>query len=204
MIPASAFSEILQELRTKPLANNKYRNTAGEGKSQAFLVVNKRCQPPDYSRQCWLRPKLLYHLLEFANQYVDISYNAITVNQNYRADKHRDKNNAGLSYLVAFGDYTGGQLKIYEGDLSGNHDICRNPIRADFSKIYHSVEPFQGERYSLVFYTHDSPRYNPLPPYEVKKEGDTYSFYRGGVKITAKEGLPHPLKGRNRAEIDTK
>jgi len=196
-IPVEAFQDILQELRSRPLEFNKYRNTAGEGRSQAFGVVNKRCLPPDYSRQNWLRPKLYAHLLEFGSKYVDISFNAITVNQNYKADKHRDKNNKGESFLVAFGEFEGGELKIYEGDLSGTHNICCRPIVADFSKIYHSVEDFKGERYSLVYYWLETKRSVPLPPPSVKVEDGQYVFYRGSEKIDKKKGLPHPLRRKD-------
>ena len=79
-IPAEAFSDILLELERQPLQENMYRDKAGAGRSQAFLIVNRRCLPPDYSRQCWLRPKLLYLLKEFADKYVTLPYNAITVN----------------------------------------------------------------------------------------------------------------------------
>ena len=201
-IPQEGFAEIIKELEQKPLAVNKYRDRAGEGKSQAFLVVNRRCLPPDYSRQCWLRPKLLFHLLEFAKQYVDISYNAITVNQNYAASPHYDKNNKGNSFLVAFGSYTGGELKIHEGDLSGNHDINCKPIKADFSKILHSVTPFEGERFSLVFYNFWTPKLPTLPPYSVRQENGKYFFYRGEEKITIKTGLPHPIRGLKRNKRD--
>ena len=202
-IPSEAFQEILEELNHQPLQENKYRDKAGAGRSQAFLVVNRRCLPPDYSRQCWLRPKLLYLLKEFADKYVDISYNAITVNQNYAAAPHYDKNNQGESFLVAFGDYTGGKLKIHEGPLEGTHDICHKPIKADFSKILHSVEPFQGNRYSLVFYNFYTTRLPTLPPWSVKKEGDKFFFYRGTEKITTKTGLPHPLRGRKKPKDAT-
>lgn len=197
-IPPIAFQEILEELRTHPLQTNEYRNKAGSGKSQAFGVVGKRSLPPDYSRQNWIRPKLYHHLLEFGRQYVDISFNAITVNQNYKADKHRDKNNRGDSFLVAFGTYTGGKLLIHEGDLSGEHDICYKPIKTDFSKILHSVEPFEGERYSLVYYWFENKKSIPLPPASVKQEGGKYYFYRGEERITRKNGLPHPLRGRKK------
>ena len=197
-IPSEAFTDILNELRRQPIANNKYRNKAGTGQSQTFGIVNRRCLSPDYSRQNWLRPFLYHLLLEFAEKYVTIPFNSITVNQNYAALPHRDKNNKGNSFLVAFGDYTGGELKIYEGDLSGNHNINCRPIRADFSKILHSVSPFQGERYSLVFYNFWTPRLPELPPYSVKEENGKFYFYRGQDKITAKTGLPHPLKGRKK------
>lgn len=200
MIPHAAFSDIIKELKRRPLEFNAYRDVAGEGLSQAFGLVNRRCLPPDYSRQNWKRPYLYHLLLEFGKKYVDISYNAITLNQNYRADKHYDKHNNGSSYLVAFGSYTGGNLLIHEGDLSGSHNIWCKPIVTDFSKVLHSVEHFVGDRFSVVYYTLISNRMpENIPPPSVRIEDGKYYFYRGEEKITS--GLPHPLKGRDRKEI---
>ena len=199
MIPEEAFEDILFELERLPLAINNYRKKVGEGRSQAFGVVGKRGLPPDYSRQCWFRPYLYKLLLDFGEKYVtDISWNAITLNQNYSAGPHYDRHNRGDSYLVAFGEYTGGDLKIHEGDLSGNHNICGNPIVTDFSKVLHSVEPFEGYRCSLVYYFYEDPRSVPLPPSSVRCEDGDYFFYRGEQKVTQKEGLPHPLRGRKK------
>lgn len=194
-IPPEAFDKIIQELERLPIRNNDYRVIAGKGRSQAFGIVNKRCMPPDFSRQCWKRPELYHHLLEFGKKYVTVPYNAITVNQNYQAGKHYDKHNVGDSFLVSFGNFTGGRLLIHEGDLSGNHDIRHKPIVANFSQMLHSVEPFEGERYSLVFYNFHSERMkDPLPPPSVRVENGKYVFYRGEEKIDPKVGLPHPLK----------
>lgn len=198
MIPAEAFADIIKELERKPLEVNKYRNRAGEGRSQTFGVVGRRSLDPDYSRMNWMRPMLYKLLLDFAEKYVDISWNAITLNQGYKAEPHRDRNNQGDSFLVAFGDFTGGRLKIHEGDLSGCHDICYKPIRADFSKILHSVEDFTGQRYSLVYYNFVNSRLKDLPPPSVRQEGDKYFFYRGEEKISSKTGLPHPLRNRKK------
>lgn len=199
-IPREAFDEIYQELKRRPIGKNEYRLMSGSGRSQAFGIVNKRSMPPDYSRQNWLRPKLYKLLLDFGQKYVDISYNSITVNQNYAADKHYDKNNIGNSYLVAFGDYHGGELEIHEGDLSGVHDIAYKPIRGDFSKMLHSVREFDGERFSLVYYTFARNGVIPsLPPCSVREENGEYFFYRGDVKITKENGLPHPLRGRKKS-----
>lgn len=202
MIPPEAFKEILEELERRPLQTNKYRTIAGDGKSQSFGIVNRRCLPVDYSRQNWLRPKLYYHLQEFAKKYVDISWTSITVNQNYRSLPHRDKGNQGESFLVAFGSYSGGDLRIHEGDLSGSHDIWCKPIKADFSKILHSVDVFSGTRYSLVFYTLKPTKMpkEPLPKGEAVFENGTYVFKRDGKIITPKEGLDHPLRGRKKEE----
>lgn len=203
MIPHSEFHDILEELQRRPLAENKYRNKSGDGRSQAFGLVNKRCLPVDYSRQCWTRPKLFYHLLEYARKHVDISWNAITVNQNYQARKHRDKGNCGVSYLVSCGSYSGGELTIYEGDLSGQHNVWCNPIKADFSKIYHGVETFSGNRVSLVFYTLKTTKMpdEPLPLGTVIVENGNYLFKRGDRIIYPKEGLQHPLRGRKKVHV---
>jgi hypothetical protein len=199
MIPKEAFDAIYQELKRKPLDRNDYRNKSGAGISQSFGVVNKRSMPPDYSRQSWLRPYLHKLLWDFGQQYVDISFNSVTVNMNYRADKHYDKNNIGDSFLVAFGDYHKGRLLIHEGDLSGAHDICYKPIKTDFSKVLHSVEEWDGERFSLVYYMFARKGIIPqLPPCSVKEEHGEYYFYRGDQKITKKNGLPHPLRGKKK------
>lgn len=198
-IPADAFDEIICELEARPLPVNKYRKHVGDGRSQAFGVVGRRSLPPDYSRLCWTRSKLYSHLIDFADKYVDISYNAITVNQNYKSNPHKDKHNIGNSLLVSFGDFTGGDLKIHETDLSGNHDIKHKPMIADFSKMLHSTEDWSGNRYSLVFYQYYLPN-KPmnLPPPSVRYEDGKYKFYRGEEYINAKIGLPHNLKGRKK------
>ena len=87
MVPEEAFEDILFELERLPIKINSYRKKVGEGRSQAFGVVGKRGLPPDYSRQCWLRPYLYKLLLDFGNQYVtDISWNAITLTRTILQD----------------------------------------------------------------------------------------------------------------------
>jgi hypothetical protein len=137
--------------------------------------------------------------MEFGKKHVSIPYNSITVNQNYKADRHRDKNNKGQSYLVGFGSYEGGELNIHEGDLSGSHNICCNPIVTDFSKVLHSVSSFTGTRFSLVYYWFETSRSVPLPPASVRKEGNKWFFYRGDEKITRQIGLPHPLRNKKKS-----
>jgi len=191
MIPSEAFANLIAELQRRPIEINKYRPSSGIGRSVAFGIVNKRCMPADYSRQCWTRPYLYKLLLDFGAEYVrDISWNAITVNQGYKASPHRDKRNGGDSFLVAFGSFTGGCLKIHEGDLSGVHNICHQPIQTDFSKVLHSVEDFTGDRYSLVYYRYPV-KDVPLPP-SVRLVNDKWKFFRGELQT---ESLPHPKIG---------
>jgi hypothetical protein len=195
-IPMEAFDAIRTELERRPLEINRYRPQSGDGRSQAFGVVNRRCLPPDYSRNCWNRAYLYSLLLDFGEKYVtDISWNAITVNQNYRADPHRDKGNRGDSFLVAFGSYTGGELEIHEGPLKGIHNIHCSPIITDFKKVLHSVTYFTGTRYSLVYYNANIRGQELPPPMVLKHEDDgKYYFYRGTELIDPSIGLPHPLR----------
>ena len=191
MIPSEAFQPILDELARRPLEINNYRNTAGSGRSQAFGLVGRRSLPPDYSRHCWKRPQLYKLLLDFGAKYVPFPFTSITVNQNYQAAPHRDKNNKGVSFLVACGEYEGGELEILEGEKKGVYDIRHNPITEDFSKVLHAVRPFTGNRVSLVFYTYITTI--ELPPPSIR-DG---LFYRGEECI--RDGLPHPLKGRKKS-----
>ncbi len=198
-LTAEDFKDILQELESRPLPINRYRKHVGDGRSQTFGVVHRRNLLPDYSRLCWLRPKLYKHLLDFADKYVNIPYNAITVNQNYKSMPHKDHHNINNSYLIAFGDYINGNLAIHEGDLSGNHDIKYNPIITDFSKVLHSTEDWSGNRYSLVFYQFHLPnRPVSLPPPSIRIEDGIYKFYRGEEYIDKKIGLWHNLRGRKK------
>ena len=200
-IPAEEFAPILAELQRQPLPINRYRKKLGPaGRSNAFGIVNRRSLPPDYSRYCWCRPYLYKLLLDFGAKNVPFPFTSITVNEQFKSGPHRDRGNEGVSFLVAFGDYTGGELNIAEGDLSGNIDVCRKPLITDFTTQTHSVLPWEGNRYSLVYYNLKSHRIPAgMPPPSVKLEGNKYIFYRGDVAITRKKPLPHPLKGRTKS-----
>lgn len=175
--------QIYRELKQRPIYSNPDRN-CGRGQSMALGVVNRRSAPTDYSRWCWKRPELYGLVLEFAeNNFPDFPFTSITVNQNFQCEKHRDKGNIGDSIVVAFGNYTGGELILYEGEKEGIHNICNRPIQDDFRKNLHSVAPFTGDRCSLVFYTVEC----DVPPPSVRNG----KFYRGEVECN---GLPHPLR----------
>ena len=201
-VPQEAFSEILQELQRQPLPINKFRKKVGLGRSNTFGLVNRRCLPPDASRLNWFRPYLYKLLLDYGANYVNFPFTSITVNENFAAGPHRDKGNQGDSYLIAFGDYIGGDLKVWEGDLSGNIDVHHKPLIMDFTRHTHSVEPFTGNRYSLVYYNLKSDRIPAdMPHLSVRLEAGKYVFYRGDVAVTRKKPLPHPLRNRIKKHI---
>jgi hypothetical protein len=204
LIPAEEFAPILAELVRQPLPINKYRLKVGIGRSNAFGLVNRRCLPPDYSRLCWMRSYLYKMLLDFGEKYVPFNFTAITVNENYSSGPHKDKGNQGNSFLVAFGDFSGGDLTFSDGDLSGNYNVNRIPLITNFTTQTHFVQPWTGNRYSLVYYNLKSLRIPPnFPAPSVKKEGNKYIFYRGEEAVTRKNPLPHPLRKKKIVINDT-
>jgi len=196
------FDLIVKELERQPIEVTKYRLKSGVGRSQVFGVVNRRSVHPDYSRHCWKRPYLYKLILEFAEKFVDIPFNACTINQDYKAAAHKDRGNVGDSFLVAFGDYIGGELEILEGPLKGLHDVKYKPVVTDFSAVLHEVKDFLGHRYSLVFYKLDvQKRFKDtvIPSASVVQQDGKWFFKRGDQIVT--DGLDHPLKGRTRTNI---
>ena len=104
-------------------------------------------------------PELLDIFREYRDHYFpDFEFDEITINRmqkGSRIKQHLDKVNVGESYLVAFGDYTGGQT-IIENEKDNNFIIvdCRDkPQCFNGSKRKHSVTTVtSGKRYSIVFY----------------------------------------------------
>jgi len=93
-------------------------------------------------------------------------YTSINVNANYAAALHRDANNEGPSLIKAFGSFSGGELNYWAGDdkTKGPVDkICKpgGCTTIDIKKKLlmfdgnrgHSVQDFDGERFSLVFFS---------------------------------------------------
>jgi len=97
----------------------------------------------------------------------DFGFTGININHNYAARRHRDANNEGPSAIKAIGKFTGGKLDYFPKDVkkSGRCDVkeldSKESITVDLSKKFvmfngnnaHSVQPFKGERFSVVFFT---------------------------------------------------
>ena len=142
------FAEIHAELLRKTLPTNYDRLQAGTGKSQAFGVIRRWSYRPWLSRCTWMRPELWAALQAFANIHVPIQWDAVQVNDSYISAPHTDKGNCGDSYIVAFGDFTGGALNV-AGDAI---DIRHRGFVFNGSQLKHWAEPWTGQRYSLVFF----------------------------------------------------
>ena len=118
-------------------------------------------------------PELFEAIQEMiAHHRPSFEYTTIQVNRNVLSHPHVDKNNVGPSYIIALGDFTGGRLVI-EGV---EHDIHNRFKRFDGTKG-HWITSFEGERYSLVFFTHTfKPPHPSLRGLEVRRSG----LYRNG------------------------
>tara|TARA_R110002012_G_scaffold309246_1_gene516144 strand:- start:3 stop:542 length:540 start_codon:yes stop_codon:yes gene_type:complete len=81
-------------------------------------------------------------------------FTSIQVNKNNRTAKHTDGRNIGMSYMIGLGDYTGGELLIYdeEGKNPKPYVTKNKWIKFNGSIYPHETAPFKGERYTLVYY----------------------------------------------------
>jgi len=94
-----------------------------------------------------------------------LPYTSISVNKNYAARLHRDRSNEGPSVALAVGAFTGGRLRYWPGDSKhGDLEQLRGQpsVLLDLKKAgpcifdgncAHEVQPFKGERFSLVLFS---------------------------------------------------
>ena len=100
-----------------------------------------------------LYPELDIVFKEFSKLYFpDFEYLQVTMNYNFQAPPHFDSKNVGQSVLCGFGNYTGGRTIVEYDCHIKKYDAREAPVMFDGSKFRHSVEDYQGDRYSLVFY----------------------------------------------------
>ena len=101
------------------------------------------------------RPALYKALVQFAEKALpeDFHWNTITLNKDVKARRHTDGQNVGESYIIGFGDYTGGYLRTYidESDYIA-HDIKDRALKFNGALVPHETEDFTGTRYTIIFY----------------------------------------------------
>ena len=99
-------------------------------------------------------PELEKVFREFASWYFpDFNFLQVQMNKNFPCPPHFDSSNVGQSVLCCFGNYKKGRTFVqYDDETIKKYDPRQAPIRFDGSKFLHWVEPFEGDRYSLVFF----------------------------------------------------
>tara|TARA_R110000824_G_scaffold11745_2_gene51433 strand:+ start:786 stop:1310 length:525 start_codon:yes stop_codon:yes gene_type:complete len=97
---------------------------------------------------------LLKKAMKLINTY-DPVFDCTTIqfNKNYRIAKHIDGNNVGESYIIGLGDYSGGELIVYDSNDNPKYiDINHKFYKFNGSEFYHEVSDFIGTRITLVFF----------------------------------------------------
>ena len=179
MIDEIEFKQIADELVRRPLQMNPSRRTCGRGRTQTFGMVRKRRTPHGISAVSRDRPYLYKMILEFADKHVSHPCTSITVNMNYRCEPHKDKGNYGMSTVVAFGNYTGGELCVEGKEMN----VCNLPVTLDFSNNTHWVKEFSGERFSMVFYNCKIPAEIKMPDVCVCEIDGKYILHVNGEPV---------------------
>lgn len=77
-------------------------------------------------------------------------YDSIQVNKSFQSAPHKDRNNLGTSYIIALGNFTGGQLLV--GDELKPVNVKNRLVQFDGRQL-HATAPFKGDRYSLIFFS---------------------------------------------------
>ena len=90
-----------------------------------------------------------FHFFNF--EWTEITINKMPTGTNIKM--HLDKVNVGDSILIAYGEYSGGNTFIQEGQKFRSVDARLEPVIFNGSQLNHYVNTVtKGDRYSLVFY----------------------------------------------------
>ena len=101
-------------------------------------------------------PEIYKALVEFGNRAVPKGweYQAITLNHGVKAKKHIDSKNVGKSVIIGIGNFTGGEIGVWRSD--NTKPVYKNlhdkPIMFNGGLLPHETQPFEGNRYTMVFY----------------------------------------------------
>lgn len=156
MLPIEIFAPLLAALKTHgPIPNYNERKNSGRGRTLPLGYINRRNYGFGPSRNNVLFPNIYEEAIKLGKQIVPHKWTAIIVNEDYQAKPHKDKNNNGVSTVVAFGDFTGGELVV---DGIGPIVTKYTPYQMDASKTTHYVADFIGKRYSIIWFQPTMPK----------------------------------------------
>ena len=90
-----------------------------------------------------------------------IKYTALAITKNFRGSPHIDFHDTTYQHVIALGSFTGGRLCVEsDEDEVVSIDIQNRLGRMDGRRV-HWVTGFQGERYSVVYYSTDPNHFTP-------------------------------------------
>lgn len=123
---------------------------AGKGEKSGYRkVLSLKTREPKY-KKLFKETKKLMRLRDPKFKFTSIQYN-----KNHRTARHRDASNVGVSYIVGLGNYTGGDLIVFDENEENpvKHNIRNKFYSFNGSKYPHETSKYKGERYTLVFYS---------------------------------------------------
>ena len=149
------------------------------------FVMGRNMKDPGGGMSYWsvAYPEVYDELRKLMERYdPNFEYTHITLNRNLRCKRHTDGGNAGPSYIIGFGDYTGGELIVERpggGDPTSILDLRGKFVSFDGKTQPHETSEFVGDRYTVVYYSSD------VDSYDGGKFVDRSSWTRpkGGAKF---------------------
>jgi len=131
-----------------------------EARGDHSMIVTRACE----GHQNFVRLLSSWARKRSPNQ--DLPFTTISLNKNYAGRLHRDSGNMGPSIGLAIGPFTGGRLCFWANDSGRGSRAHVEEVRKEPSALLnikrgvvfdgncaHEVQPFEGERYSLIFFT---------------------------------------------------
>jgi len=130
-----------------------------------YLVTSLTRSFPSFTRA------LNHYLFQNVNTVMppgeNFKFTTMCINKGYAAKRHRDNNNSGICLLTAVGKFTGGKVLYWDSDPGPREVPDVATLRLEDAKQLnihnhfclldgrkaHEVEPFEGERYSLIYFT---------------------------------------------------
>ena len=146
--------EILARLRALKLPEDRRRNVRTDENDKKLGCVLGLIH--DYKRNRYISSVHTSKNLELAKllcdyikkEHPDFSFTSIQLNSGSSA-LHVDTMNQGKSMIMSLGEHTGGQLYMYPRTVL---DI-KNHLQEIDGLLPHMTLPFEGERFSIVYFT---------------------------------------------------
>jgi len=134
-----------------------------------------------------------------ATEAKEFKWTSFNINKNYAGRIHRDGNNFGPSMISAFGDFTGGKLNYFPHDdgkidleqlekktfAKAEHLDLKNGLCLFNGNSAHCVDDFQGNRYSIVYFT--------LGCHAKMKAEDRLRMEKWGIKAPSADENPYKI-----------
>tara|TARA_R110002020_G_scaffold46464_1_gene132147 strand:+ start:775 stop:1284 length:510 start_codon:yes stop_codon:yes gene_type:complete len=148
-LSASRYNTMRNNIANRGFVLGKVRNRGrGLWKDKRVIRDSRKNDDPKYSK--------IYELAKavIKKSKPDFKYNTIQFNKNARMAKHIDGYNVGISTMLGLGDYTGGDLIIYDekGKNPKKVETKNKWVTFNGSKLPHETDKFKGTRYTLVFF----------------------------------------------------